>query len=152
MNFEEFVAGTDRAWKLDNEKAFEEVFHFIKYSHRFPVYDILLYFEFNNDKETLESVFGKYDIEWLRYVTSYSNRTYPYGVFANPGRYGFVFEETAEDKDDVETDVEDDVIEKDVPYAIVFQFYLSDKDRILVEDRVGKSSRYWLYTRLRRPP
>jgi hypothetical protein len=148
----EFVAGTDRAWKLDGGKAFEEVFHFIKYSHRSPVSDIILYFEFNNDKETLESVFEKYDLDWLRYVVSYSNRTYPYGIFANPKRYGFVFEETTDDKDDVETDVEDDVIEKDVPYAIVFQFYLSDKDRILVEDRVGKSSRYWLYTRLRRPP
>jgi hypothetical protein len=148
----EFVAGTDKAWKLDNEKAFEEVFHFIKYSHRSPVYDILLYFEFNNDRETLENVFEKYDIEWLRYVTSYSNRTYPYGVFANPKRYGFVFDETVDDGEDVETDVDDDVIEKDVPYAVVFSLYLADKDNVLVEDRVGKSSRWWLYTRLRRPP
>jgi len=146
----EFAAGTDKAWKLDNEKAFGEVFHFIKYSHRSPVYDILLYFEFNNDKETLESVFERYDLDWLRYVTSYSNRTYPYGVFANPGRYGFVFDEVMNEEEDVETDVDENVIERDVPYSLVFRFYLDDKDCVIVEDKVGKSSRWWLYTRLRR--
>ena len=146
----EFVVGVDKSWEVVEGNR-DEIMHFIKYSHRPPLADIVLWFEMYNTKRDFEALLEKYDENWLRYVLEYVNRTYPYGIFSNWERYGLSVSD--EDRRDMaEVDVNDDVIEKDVPYSFVFMFYLSDKDRILVEDRVGKSSRYWLYTRLRRPP
>jgi len=143
-----FVVGVDRSWEVVGKNR-EEIMHFIKYSHRPPLADIVLWFEMYNTKRDFEALWEKYDENWLRYVLEYVNRTYPYGIFSNWERYGLSVSDEGE-KDVLEVDVDDDVIEKDVPYSFVFQFYLADKDRILVEDKVGKSSRYWLYTRLRR--
>jgi hypothetical protein len=144
----EFVVGVDRSWEVVGKNR-EEIMHFIKYSHRPPLSDIVLWFEMYNTKRDFEALLEKYDENWIRYVLEYVNRTYPYGIFSNWERYGLSVSDE-DDEDIVEVDVGDDVIERDVPYSFVFMFYLADKDRILVEDKVGKSPRYWLYTRLRR--
>jgi len=154
MFSKQYVAGTDKAWLFVSDN-YEDIYHFIKYSHRPPVLDVIRYFEVYNSKADFEKIISSYSVEWLKYVITYINRTFPYGVFSNPRRCGIELDniksgdlEELSSKIEMKEPSHDEsgaVVYESVPFFKVAKEVLANVDEILVIDKFGNIERYWEY-------